>query len=89
MHGLRNEVDAILGTGAHRFTIPTAYGPVRLPDLPQLVTVVGGGYFFLPSRTALRFLGQLTRDAKPVAHGAAEAIAADAGALPEPEGLLR
>jgi deferrochelatase/peroxidase EfeB len=68
-HGLVNERDPLLGgpAGADRakkpgdaqggtFTIPTAVGPVRVPSLQSHVTLRGGGYFFLPSRSALAFL---------------------------------
>lgn len=44
-------------TGA--FTIPTAAGPIVLKGLPSFVTVKAGGYFFLPSRSALRYLANL------------------------------
>jgi len=59
-HGLRHEVDAITATTADvgSFTIPTPYGSISLPKLPVFVTVRGGGYFFLPSRSALRFLAR-------------------------------
>jgi len=30
----------------------------RLTHLPRFTRVRGGGYFFLPSRAALRYLGQ-------------------------------
>jgi len=33
------------------FTIPTPSGPVRLHNMENFVTVRGGGYFFLPSRS--------------------------------------
>ena len=54
--GLENETDPIIGPGG-RFTIPTQQGPVRLkgPGRP-LAAVLGGAYFFMPSRTALRYL---------------------------------
>lgn len=38
------------------FTIPTAVGPVRVEGLQSWVTLRGGGYFFLPSRSAFAFL---------------------------------
>jgi deferrochelatase/peroxidase EfeB len=56
IHGLEDEVDPIIGRSSQRFTIPTTTGPISLPPSPGFVTVKGGGYFFLPSRTALRFL---------------------------------
>lgn len=65
-HGLRNEVDPI--TARRRqpesciFTIPTGSGPLRLSEFKGFVDVVGGGYFFLPSRSALRYLVNFTQD---------------------------
>ncbi len=58
IHGLENEVDPIMGHGSRKLTIPTPTGPVVLRDLPDLVTMKGGGYFFLPGRAALRFLAK-------------------------------
>ena len=82
MNGLQGEVDPLLGRGAHKFTVPTRYGPIALPDLPQLVTVVGGGYYFMPSRTALRFLCQISSDAKPVLDGFGKAVVPDLASEP-------
>jgi deferrochelatase/peroxidase EfeB len=67
-HGLHDERDPILGkrderpaserkrAGVDGFTIPTRSGPIRLEPLDQFVRVIGGGYFFLPSRDLLRWL---------------------------------
>ena len=57
-HGLENEVDPVLGRGGttSRLTVPTPNGPLQLKDIPDLVTVSGGGYFFLPSRRAILYL---------------------------------
>jgi cytochrome P450/deferrochelatase/peroxidase EfeB/uncharacterized membrane protein YeaQ/YmgE (transglycosylase-associated protein family) len=68
-HGLVEERDPLLGGGAdgkagqkaaaarpEGFTIPTAVGPLRVASLQSYVTLRGGGYFFLPSRSALAFL---------------------------------
>lgn len=57
--GLENEVDPILGRGGKmgRITIPTPSGSIFLSGTPDAVTVIGGEYFFLPSRSALTFLG--------------------------------
>ncbi len=62
--GLPNEGDPLLGsrtaadgTPTDGFSIPRADGADdRLAGLPQFVTVLGGGYFFLPGIRALRFL---------------------------------
>jgi deferrochelatase/peroxidase EfeB len=65
--GLRCESDPLLG---HRlpgpdeeptdcFSMPTDSGcDLRLEGLPQFVTVVGGGYFFLPGIRALRYIAK-------------------------------
>lgn len=40
-----------------RFRIPQASGlPKRISNLPRFTTLRGGGYFFIPSMTALRFI---------------------------------
>lgn len=41
------------------FTIPTPSGPVTMKNLKSFVTVRGGGYFFMPSRSAIRFVAGL------------------------------
>ena len=63
-HGLVDEHDPLLGPGEGitrgaphgYFTIPTVAGPVRVTGLRSCVKVRGGGYFFLPSRSALAHL---------------------------------
>ena len=58
-HGLSQEPDPIIGAdaGAARcYTIPTAAGPLRLTDMQSFVQVQAGGYFFLPSRSALTWM---------------------------------
>lgn len=57
---LWDEADPTLGDGAVRsFSMPGCL-PVgsRLSNLPQFTTVKGGGYFFLPGLSALRFLAE-------------------------------
>jgi deferrochelatase/peroxidase EfeB len=67
-HGLKAEVDPLLGDGAARaFTIPTAAGAVRVTELQRFVTPRAGGYYFLPSRAALAYLASRMRDAAPAA----------------------
>ncbi|HYI47503.1 MAG TPA: hypothetical protein VEX35_03470 [Allosphingosinicella sp.] len=66
--GVENEVDAILVRGAQegdererrlaRLTIPTPYGPIYVRNLRDVTQVRGGGYFFLPSRSALAWLSK-------------------------------
>jgi Dyp-type peroxidase family len=57
-HGLQDEVDPLIGTGAgsNNFTIPTPSGPIKLQNLSTHVTTKAGGYFFLPGLAAFRFL---------------------------------
>ena len=56
---LRGEVDPLShreGRRGRRFTIQHPGRNLELKGLPQFVEVRGGGYFFLPSRSALRYL---------------------------------
>lgn len=67
-HGLVQEYDPLMGgaypggvkhpeaSRAGAFTIPTAAGPARVRGLQSSVSMHGGGYFFLPSRSAFAFL---------------------------------
>jgi Dyp-type peroxidase family len=65
-HGLTNEPDPIFGTDTpdiekggscpRNYTIPTPAGPIKLTGMQNHVTVKAGGYFFLPSRSALTWL---------------------------------
>lgn len=61
--GLTNEPDPIVSikhdAEPTRFTIPTSAGSLALERGGNFVTVRGGGYFFLPSRSALLFLAEL------------------------------
>jgi Dyp-type peroxidase family len=59
---LQAEVDPLVGAGGEGgYTIPTAAGPVRLGGLKRFVTTHAGGYYFLPSRSALAYLASRTR----------------------------
>ncbi len=61
-HGLSDEPDPMIssmsGDPAEKrvFTIPTPAGPLTLRNMQSFVTVKGGGYFFLPSRSAIQYL---------------------------------
>jgi len=56
--GLRDEMDPLIGAnrGTGSFTVPTEFGPSHLVELPDFVTPIGGGYFWLPSRSAVEYL---------------------------------
>jgi len=55
---LSNEADPLtaLNRTDGTYTIPTLAGPKQLTGAPSFVSVIGGGYFFLPGRQALNFL---------------------------------
>jgi len=57
--GLRNEQDPIIGLngGTRKMTVPTTQGPQCFTALSTFVTPIGGGYFWLPSRSAIDYLG--------------------------------
>ncbi|MEZ5726867.1 MAG: hypothetical protein R3E48_01995 [Burkholderiaceae bacterium] len=68
--GLVDEVDPLIGalpghlkrtkqSDSREFTIQQAPYPHRVSGLPDFVQVVGGGYFFVPSLNALRFLAEV------------------------------
>jgi len=56
--GLVGETDPTIGArgGGGRFSIPSWEKVTVLKDVPQFVSTKGGGYFFMPSRSALRYL---------------------------------
>ncbi len=61
-HGLKNEPDPIVAgpdPETRIFTIPTPSGPLRLHNMRSFVTVRGGGYFFLPSLSAIQYLADI------------------------------
>lgn len=57
-HGLEDEIDPIVGFRGKgdTMTVPTSRGPVRLQGLAKFVSVLGGGYFFVPGKSAARVL---------------------------------
>jgi len=74
-HGLENEPDPITGacpvssiTGEAQdriFSIPTSAGPIKIEGLKNFVQVMAGGYFFVPSRSALSWLAETSLYAQP------------------------
>ena len=56
---LAGENDPIMGgPGANAFTVQGPAAGQRTTDIPPFTEMVGGGYFFLPGLTALRFLAK-------------------------------
>ena len=78
-HGLNNEPDPIIGgdpvsTFPERkrpryFSIPTPAGPVRIEGMQKHVHMKGGGYFFVPSRSALCWLSDTALRSETTAKG--------------------
>jgi Dyp-type peroxidase family len=56
--GLGRDRDPIAGGGTGKLTIP-GQPPLLLGPLPPLVTVRGGGYFFVPGITGLRHIARV------------------------------
>jgi hypothetical protein len=55
----RSDVDPFAGEPrlGSRFRIPSDDGPPKnIFDMPAFVTLRGGGYYFIPSLTAMRFI---------------------------------
>lgn len=58
-HDLNRESDPLIGhcpVGEGTFSIPTHAGTITARGLSAFTTMRAGGYFFLPSRSALRYL---------------------------------
>jgi len=62
-HGLIDERDPIVGsrhpdaaTPDDGFSLPTRQSAVRFKGMPEFVRTLGGGYFFVPGRSLLRYL---------------------------------
>lgn len=58
-HELNGETDPLIGQPAQErgtFSIPTYGGTITARGLSKFTTLRAGGYFFVPSRSALRFL---------------------------------
>ncbi len=69
-HGLAHEPDPIIGIdipdpetnriASRDFTIPTPAGSIKLKGMQNYVQVEAGGYFFMPSRSALTYLTEIS-----------------------------
>ena len=62
-HGLSGESDPVVDTDGklQDLSLPDGRTVRRLKGIPDFVTVRGGGYFFMPSRSALYFLADRAR----------------------------
>ena len=62
-HGLTGESDPVVDTDGllQDLSLPDGRTVRRLKGIPDFVTVRGGGYFFMPSRSALHYLADRTR----------------------------
>jgi Dyp-type peroxidase family len=59
-NGLYNEADPLVGATDHNeFVVPGTPLGTRCTGLPRFVSVVGGGYFFVPGLRALRYLAEI------------------------------
>lgn len=73
-HGLEREPDPFVGCDpidphsgcplGRVYSIPTSAGPIRIEGLQNFVQTMGGGYFFLPSRSALSWLSDTALHAR-------------------------
>mgnify|MGYP006396090097 CR=1 FL=1 len=61
---LDGETDPLVSKRTHggNFTIPTAGGSILIRGLPSFVSLRAGGYFFIPSKSALIYLSNLADD---------------------------
>ncbi|HEX9966145.1 MAG TPA: hypothetical protein VGB04_14300 [Allosphingosinicella sp.] len=60
--GLAGQQDPLIADrarGSNGYLIPSHDGPARLAPLPSFVRTLGGGYFFMPGRSFLAWLGGL------------------------------
>lgn len=62
-HGLTGEADPAVDSDGQLqdLSLPDGRTVRRLKGIPDFVTVRGGGYFFMPSRSALHYLADLNR----------------------------
>ena len=57
--GFYNDADQLSGVNVSDFTIQQRPVSRHLKNIPAFVRVRGGGYFFLPSHTSLKFLSEI------------------------------
>ncbi len=91
-HGLTDEPDPISTDasqpGERGYTIPTPAGPLAMTEMKSFVTLRGGGYFFVPSRSAIDYLINLDQPYFPPSRrwkGLIGALKAQAAPLAERE----
>jgi Dyp-type peroxidase family len=59
--GLYEDPDPLIAGGSRTFTVQAAPVRKRYLQVPAFLQTRGGGYFFLPGLSALRYLGQVSR----------------------------
>lgn len=61
-HGLYTDKDPVVGDNDGAYTMTIQQNPVRrqVTGIPRFVTVKGGGYFFMPSLSALKRISELS-----------------------------
>jgi deferrochelatase/peroxidase EfeB len=66
-HGLTGESDPVIDSDGMQqdLSLPDGRTVRRLKGIPDFVTVRGGGYFFMPSRSALHYLADRARRIAP------------------------
>ena len=67
--GLYDEADPLIGNhapGTANFSVPADPVRLRFSDVPKVITVRGGAYFFLPGIRALKYLASLQNVSSPV-----------------------
>ena len=66
-HGLTGESDPVIDSDGMQqdLSLPDGRTVRRLKGIPDFVTVRGGGYFFMPSRSALHYLADRARRISP------------------------
>jgi hypothetical protein len=67
--GLYDEADPLVANrtpGTANFSVPANPVRLRFSNLPKLVTIRGGAYFFLPGIRAMNYLASLQNVSSPV-----------------------
>ncbi len=72
--GLYEDPDPLVAGGSRTFTVQAAPVRKRYLQLPAFVRTRGGGYFFVPGLSALRYLANLGASSDHAEHETGPAI---------------